>query len=135
MKNFDVQSIELNVSRQKAFDFIADPVRLPNWTQAFASVEPGRAIMRTPEGEVEVGLDVVSSPDCGTVDWRMTFPNGDVATACSRLVENGKGRCIYSFILLPPPVPLEQLEGALDAQSKILAEELGKLKNVLEHHD
>ena len=130
-----VQSIELNVLRQKAFDFIADPTWLPNWTQAFASVKPGRAVMRTPEGEVEVGLDVVSSPDCGTVDWHMTFPNGDVATACSRLVDNGKGRCIYSFILLPPPVPLEQLEGALDEQSRTLTEELGKLKTILEYHD
>ena len=135
MKNFDVQSIELNVSRQKAFDFIADPTWLPNWTQAFASIEPGRAVMRTPEGEVEVGLDVVSSPDHGTVDWHMTFPNGDVAIAYSRLVENGKGRCIYSFILLPPPVPLEQLEGALDEQSRTLTEELGKLKTILEYHD
>ena len=135
MKNYDVQSIELNVSCQKAFDFIADPAQLPSWTQAFASIEPGRAVMKTPKGEVEVGLDVVSSPDYGTVDWHMTFPNGDVATAYSRLVENGKGQCIYSFILLPPPVPLEQLEGVLGAQSKTLAEELGKLKTILEHHD
>ncbi len=131
MKNYDVQSIELNVSRQKAFDFIADPTRLSSWTQAFASVEPGRAIMR----KAEVGLDVVSSPNCGTVDWHMTFSNGDVATACSRLVDNGKGRCIYSFILLPPPVPLEQLEGALDEPSRTLTEELGKLMTILEHHD
>lgn len=134
MKNFDVQSIELNVTRQKALEFIVDPARLPSWTQAFSSVSPGRAVMKTPEGEVEVGLDVVSSSDCGTVDWFMTFPNGDVATACSRVVESVKGRCIYSFILLPPPVPLEQLEGALQAQSATLAEELEKLKRILERH-
>jgi len=135
MRDFDVQSIELNVSRQKAFKIITDPLQLPNWTQAFASVGPGRAVMRTPDGEVEVGLDVVSSSDYGTVDWHMRFPNGDVATACSRVVEINPDRCIYSFILLPPPVPLEQLEGTLEAQSRTLAEELAALKSMLERHD
>lgn len=135
MKNYDVQSIELNVSRQKAQEFIADPARLPSWTQAFASVSDGRAVMKTPDSQIEIGLNVVSSADYGTIDWHMEFPNGDVATACSRVVEINQHQCIYSFILLPPPVPLEQLEGALEAQSRTLAEELEKLKSILEHHD
>jgi hypothetical protein len=134
MKNFDVQGIDLNVPQGKALAFIADPAQLPRWTNAFASVTPGRAVMRTPSGEVMIDLKVEASLEHGTVDWRMTFPDRSVATAFSRVVEIDRDRCIFSFVLTPPPVPLEQLEGALEAQSRTLAEELRKLKEILEHH-
>ena len=51
--------------------------------------------------------------------------------AFSRITENGVNS-IYSFVLLAPPVPLEQLEGTLSIQKKLLAEELIKLKESLE---
>ncbi len=132
MKTFDVQGVDLRVPRETAFAFIADPARLPAWTSAFASVTDGRALLRTPTGEVEIALDVQASAEHGTADWRMIFPDGSVATAYSRLVPTGRDRCVFSFVLTPPPVPLEQLEGALEAQSRTLAEELRKLKRILE---
>ena len=135
MKNFDIQGIDLNVPQGKALAFIGDPAQLPKWASAFASITPGRAIMRTPSGQVTVDLDVAASPEHGTVDWRMTFPDRNVAKAFSRVVELDRERCIFSFVLTPPPVPLEQLEGALEAQSRTLADELKKLKAILEHHD
>lgn len=135
MKTFDVQAIELNVPRGKAHAFIADPAQLPRWTNAFASVSPGRALLRTPGGQVEIDLAVTASPAHGTIDWRMTFPDRSVATAFSRLVDLDRERCVFSFVLTPPPVPLEQLEGALEAQSRTLAEELGKLKEIVERHE
>lgn len=135
MKTFDVQGIELNVSARKATAFIADPAQLPRWASAFSSVTPGRAAMRTPGGEVMIDLGVEASPEHGTVDWRMTFPDGSVARAFSRVVEIGRRRCIFSFVLTPPPVPLEQLEGTLEAQSRTLADELRRLKEVLETHE
>ena len=134
MKRFDVQGIDLAVPLSKAFAFIADAAQLPKWTNAFASVSPGLAVMRTPSGEVMVDLEVQASAEQGTVDWRMRFPDHSVATAFSRLVATDSDRCIYSFVLTPPPVPLEQLEGALEAQARTLAEELKRLKNILEHH-
>jgi len=134
MKNFDVQGIDVNVPRSKALAFIADPAQLPRWTNAFASVTGGRAVMRTPGGEVMIDLAVEASPEHGTVDWRMTFPDRSVATAFSRVVEMDQDRCVFSFVLTPPPVPLEQLEGALEAQSRTLTEELRKLKEILERH-
>lgn len=134
MKNFDVQGIDLFVPREKAFSFIADPAQLPIWTSAFASVAKGRAVMRTPSGEIDIELGVQASAEHGTVDWRMTFPDGSVATAFSRVVEIDRENCVYSFVLTPPPVPLEQLEGALEAQSRTLAEELRTLKRILERH-
>ena len=88
--------------------------------------------MQTPEGEVEIDLEVFASADLGTVDWRMIFPDQSVATAFSRITEVDKHQCIYSFVLMPPPVPLEEIEGALEAQSQILEEELKKLKKLLE---
>ncbi len=38
----------------------------------------------------------------------------------------------FSFTLTPPPVPLEELEGALEQQTVILEKELEKLKGILE---
>lgn len=133
MKNFDIQAVSLNVSQERAFAFISDARHLPDWTQAFASVAGKRALMRTPNGELEIDLEVQASPESGTVDWYMTFPEGSIAVAYSRVTKLSQDSCAYSFTLTPPPVPLEQLEGALDAQSKILAEELIQLKGILEH--
>ena len=133
MKNYDVQTIVLDVPREKAFAFIADSVKLPAWTHAFASVSADHAIMRTPNGEARIALVVESSLDCGTIDWRMTFPDGNIGIAYSRVVETGKDRCLYSFILLLPPMPLQQLEGTLESQSRTLKEELSTLKSILEH--
>jgi hypothetical protein len=135
MKTFDVQGIELDVTQGRALAFIADPAQLTKWTNAFASVTPGRAEMRTPMGNVVVDLEVEASPQHGTVDWRMTFPDRSVATAFSRIVEISRNRCIFTFVLTPPPVPLEQLEGTLESQSRTLAEELRKLKDILEDHE
>ena len=135
MKTFDVQSIGLDVPAATAFAFIADAARLPSWTSAFATVAGGRAKMRTPQGEVEVGLTVEASSGQGTIDWRMAFPDGSVATAFSRVVPIDTGRSVFAFVLTPPPVPLERMEGALAQQSVTLAEELRKLKRLLEHDE
>jgi len=134
MKSHDVQSIDLQVSKAQAFAFIRDPQQLPRWAQAFASVTGKHAVLRTPNGEVPIDLDVRAAQEQGTVDWIMTFPDRSVASAFSRVVELGPERCAFSFVLTPPPVPLEQLEGALEQQSKILAEELQTLKHLVEHH-
>jgi hypothetical protein len=48
------------------------------------------------------------------------------------MVPNGNDSFIYSFVLTAPPLPLEQLEGALAAQSRILGEELERLRRILE---
>lgn len=135
MKTFDVQSIQIFAPREQAFTFISNPETLPRWTSAFVTVNGNKALLRTPNGEVEINLVVRSSADSGTVDWLMTFPDGSVATAYSRVVEINRQCCVYSFVLTPPPVPLEQLEGALEAQSATLAEELERLKAMLETND
>jgi hypothetical protein len=87
--------------------------------------------MATPAGAVEVGLRVKGSASEGTIDWHMTFPDGNVATAYSRLVPDSGDCSIYSFVLMAPPVPLERLEGALNQQAHILREELTKLNAIL----
>jgi len=134
VKRFDVQGIELQTSQRRAFSYIVDPTHLPQWTSAFASASNGRAVMRTPNGEVEIDLVVQSSEEQGTIDWLMTFPDGSVATAFSRVVKLDSKSCAFAFVLTPPPVPLEQLEGALAAQSRTLAGVLQKLKGTVERH-
>jgi hypothetical protein len=133
MQHFDIQGIAIDVPGSKALTFIADPTNLPAWAHAFASVSGGRAVMRTPNGEVGIELEVHASAESGTVDWQMQFPNGSMARAHSRVVAAGADRCIYVFLLTPPPVPLEELEGTLDAQSRTLTDELRRLKELLEH--
>ena len=135
MKLFDVQGIELHAASDAVFAYVADPAHLPAWTSAFATVANGKALMRTPQGQVEIDLVVLSSKAQGTIDWKMTFPDGSMATAFSRVISLGHDRSIYTFLLTPPSVPLEQLEGTLDAQSRTLADELLRLKGILENHD
>lgn len=131
MKTFDVQSIDINAPLEKTFSYIAEAQNLPEWTSAFERVYDGRALLRTPQGSAEVTLAVNASPEHGTIDWVITFPDGNVASAHSRVVRNGEGHSIFTFVLLPPPVPLEQLEGALEQQSQTLREELSRLSEIL----
>ena len=98
----------------------------PAWrrrTRAFRSVSGGRATLATPKGSIEVGLEARPSLEWGTVDWIMTFPDGSVGRAFSRLVPLDHVLTLYSFVLLAPPVPLEQVEGALAEQAKVLRQE------------
>jgi hypothetical protein len=109
------------------------PANLPHWAHAFDSVHhDGRATLKTPQGSVGVRLDVLAHAHCGTVDWRMHFPDGTVGIAQSRVVDTTRSSCIYSFVLHAPPVALEQVEGALAAQRLTLASELATLKDLLE---
>ena len=132
MQTFDVQGIEIRASRRKVFDFVRDPGNLPRWAHAFQSVTDGRARLQTPAGGVEVGLRVAAEASAGTVDWRLEFPDGSVGVAQSRVTETTRGTCIYSFVLHAPPVPLEQVEGALEAQRATLRTELAVLKGLVE---
>ena len=131
MKTFEVQATELNVPADQAYRYIADPKNLPEWTNAFKKVWDGRAVMETPDGSVEIGLEVDTASKHATIDWIMTSPNGNVARAYSRVVSAGDQSCVYSFILLAPPVPLEKLEGALEQQSQTLREEMTRLRSIL----
>jgi hypothetical protein len=87
MKTYDVQSIEIRAPFEKTFNYIADAKKLPEWTSAFKTVSNGQAVMQTPNGSVEIALAVNASREQGTIDWIMTFPDGSVAKAYSRVVE------------------------------------------------
>lgn len=132
MQLFDVQGVEIVATREKVFNFLQEAGNLPQWAHAFVSAEEGRARLETPAGAVEVGLRVVADAATGTVDWRLVFPDGGVGVAQSRVTETTRGTCIYSFVLHAPPVGLEQIEGALEAQRAILQSELATLKTLME---
>ena len=132
MRMFDVQAIEISAPPAKVFDFVRDPHHLPQWAKAFVSADDRRARLTTPNGPVDLGLLVRANSAAGTVDWEMRFPDGAIGVAHSRVVETTRGTCIYSFVLHAPPVALEQIEGALDAQRGQLHEELATLKSLME---
>ena len=132
MKTHDIQSVSINKSAKTVFGYIADPSNLPEWTNAFARADETTADLVTPNGAVPIQLNTVTNEARGTVDWEMTFPDGSVGVAYSRVTPEGDAQSIYTFLLMAPPVPLEQLEGALMAQKEILAKELIDLKSRLE---
>ena len=130
MKNFDVQSAFINASFEKVFNYIANPENLPKWTKAFASADSKKAVLSTPNGQLEVGLEVKTSKELGVIDWHMTMPDGSIASAYSRVTPNGKAS-VYTFVLMAPPGPIEQVEGTLKQQMGILQEELQNLQKIL----
>ena len=132
MRMFDVQGIEIHAPHARVFEFLRHPGNLPEWAQAFVSAAEGRARLETPAGAVDVGLVVSANADTGTVDWRLTFPDGTIGVAQSRVTETTRETCIYSFVLHAPPVALEQVEGALEAQRAVLQSELATLKLLME---
>jgi hypothetical protein len=132
MRMFDVQGIEINASRSKVLEFLRLPENLPRWAHAFASAGNGLARLETPGGAVDIGLEVSADAQAGTVDWQLEFPDGGVGIAQSRVTETTRGTCIYSFVLHAPPVALEQIEGALETQSRTLRSELTTLKELME---
>jgi uncharacterized protein YndB with AHSA1/START domain len=132
MRMFDVQGIEIAAPRRKVFEFLKEPGNLPLWAHAFVSVGGGRARLETPEGAVQVGLEVSADANRGIIDWRLVFPDNSVSVAQSRVTETTRGTCIYSFVLHAPPVALEQVEGALEAQRTLLQSELATLKSLME---
>jgi hypothetical protein len=129
---FDVQGIEIGASADAAFRFVSDPQNLPRWAHAFKAADMQRARLETPAGTIDIALRTEANSATGTVDWRLAFPDGSVALAQSRVTETTRKTCIYSFVLHAPPVPLEQIEGALAQQSVTLQRELAKLKEILE---
>jgi hypothetical protein len=132
MRMFDVQGIEIAAPRRKVFEFLREPANLPRWAHAFVSAGSGHARLETPVGAVDVGLGVTADAETGVVDWYLTFPDGGVGIAHSRVTDTARGTCIYSFVLHAPPVTLEHVEGALDAQRALLQSELATLKALLE---
>jgi hypothetical protein len=132
MQPFDVQSIAIAAPREAVFRFIADRYALPQWTHAFKRVAASTAILETPAGAVEIGLEVRAHADAGTVDWLMTFPDKSLGRAHARVVSNVDASSILSFVLLAPPVPQEEIEGAFEQQREILRDELRRLKRILE---
>ena len=132
MQLFDVQGVEILAPRGKVFEFLRKPENLPLWAHAFVSVGDGRARLETPAGAVDVALSVSADAETGVVDWHLSFPDGSVGVAQSRVTETTRGTSIYSFVLHAPPVALEQVEGALEAQRAQLRSELTTLKSLME---
>lgn len=132
MRMFDVQGIEILATCERVFEFVKQPAHLPQWAHAFVSATDDRACLETPRGAVDVALRVSADAKTGVVDWRLVFPDGSIGLAHSRVTGTTRGTSIYSFVLHAPPVALEGVEGALDAQRALLQSELATLKSLME---
>lgn len=132
MRPFDVQSIGIGQPADRVVAFLSRPENLPRWTSAFAAADERSACLVTPAGQMTISLRTVADARSGVVDWIMTFPDGTEAAARSRVTPNTSDTSVYTFVLLAPPGPLEELEGSLAAQKVLLSRELIRLKEVLE---
>ena len=132
-QNYDVQSIEIKVHPDEVFAFVADAKNDPRWSIGITEVDGNTATLETPNGEMKVGINIETDAQVRTVDTIMTMPDGSIGKAFSRVIENNGGKSsIFTFVLMAPPVPLEELEGTLEEQRKQLSEELKLLKSILE---
>lgn len=131
--NFDVQSIHIEAKPERVYEFVANRYNVPKWALGFSDVTAEGAMMETPNGKMQIGLKMICQRELGTVDSYLTMPDGSVGEAFSRVISNNDGEsAIFSFVLMAPPVPLEELEGTLEQQKLQLAEELQILKRILE---
>ncbi len=132
-KNFDVQSIAINANPDQVFEFIAEPTNVPKWALGFSAVDGETAMMETPNGKMKIGMKMYANLELRTVDTVMTMPDGSIGKAFSRITENDNGNsAVFTFVLMAPPVPLEEMEGTLEEQKKQLKEELQFLKKIIE---
>jgi hypothetical protein len=131
MRLFDVQSIEIRAHRNEVFDFVRGPENLPRWARAFASAGNGRARLETPNGTVDVVLDVSAVAAAGTVDWRLVSGRRRGRRAIPRDRDNARNVHLQLRSARTPVAP-EQIEGALEAQSRTLRAELTTLKELME---
>src|SRR5262249_14308960 len=123
---------EINAPADTVFQFVSNPRNLPQWAHAFQAADEDQARLVTPAGTIDIELRTVAASSAGTIDWQLTFPDGSVGLAHSRVTGTSRETSIYSFVLHAPPVPLERLEGALDAQRATLEKELSTLKTLIE---
>lgn len=131
--NYDVQHVNIKATPDTVYNFVAEPTNVPKWAIGFSEVNGETALMESPMGKMQIGLKMLCNPETRTVDTIMTMPDGSIGKAFSRVTENDNGdSAIFSFVLMAPPVPLQEIEGALAQQKKQLAKELLVLKEILE---
>jgi uncharacterized protein YndB with AHSA1/START domain len=74
------------------FSYLADAANLPSWAPAFATtVEPDGDAWVVGQGDARLGLRILADRERGTVDLRVTPPNGRESTVYMRVLPNGSG--------------------------------------------
>ena len=116
--------------RHKVFEFLREPGESAALGPCVRVGRRRSRPARDTRGSRRCWLEVSADAETGTVDWRLAFPDGSVGIAQSRVTETTRGTCIYSFVLHAPPVALEQVEGALEAQSVTLQLRAGDVEIV-----
>lgn len=130
-QSFVLEGISIDRPAADVFKFVSDRHTLPLWTNAFKKVTPTGADYETQGGIVPIGLDVVSQPETGMVDWIMTFPDGNVARAFGRVVAEDAARANVQFFFAPP-LPAEVRVEMIPKLSATIREEFAVLKRALE---
>lgn len=69
IKNHDVQSVNIQTSKGKAFEYIANPSNLSKWTGAFKHADEKSALLVTPSGELKIGIETKTNKELGAIDW------------------------------------------------------------------
>lgn len=119
-------SVTLNVPFDKAYNFLSDWRKQPEWAVNFVKgirQENGQIIMTTPNGDVPIQWR--TNRDLGTID--MIFPGDSLLP--TRLSATGDS-LVYTFTF---SVPADLPDEAFRQAQRNMDEELATLKRILEN--
>ena len=127
--NSDTQSITINASPAKLFDFLTNPENMARWASGLCqsvTKDGDQWLLESKMGQLK--LRIVSNKDCGTIDYHITPPLPIKIIAYTRIIPNGQG-CEFLFTQFQLPLlPASFFEKQKDSLKK----ELTTLKDIME---
>lgn len=128
--NSDTQSILINTSPEKLFDFLTNPENMARWASSLCqsvSKEGDQWLLQSKMGQLK--LNIVSHPELGVIDYHISPPLPMKITAYTRIIPNGQG-CEFLFTQFQIPfLPATIFE----KQKASLKKELVTLKEIAEN--
>jgi len=122
-------SVSINCSPDKAYEFLANPENWPQWAKGLGQSlkkHNGSWIVETPQGQVEIRFTALNK--FGITDHYVKTPTGTEVYVPMRVVANGSGsEVIFTLFRLP-----EMTEEIYDRDQKLVEQDLGSLKDILE---
>ncbi len=122
-------SVSIAVDWRRAYDFMHDPHKLPQWASGLAAgirQEQGRWLAESPMGTVEVRF--APRNDFGVLDHDVVLPSGQVVYNALRVMPNRDGSEVAFTVFRTDDLDAAAFEGAVAH----VRQDLDTLKALLE---
>lgn len=124
-------TLQLETSKEEAFDFLSRVENLPKWAPLFATevtpVFDGYYILKTVAGEILFKID--ADPMSGVVDMYGGLSADKMTFWPARVVDRPYGKSLLIFTIFQFP---EMSECEFDAQCRVISHDLPNIKRELE---